>query len=61
MEKIFIVNNALADATIKVVSEYAPVFRCEKGIGIFRISFLENNVVVEKLEENGILCSGILF
>ena len=59
--KIFMIDESVIDATMKIMVKYAPVFRCEKIGKIFRISFAENEKIISELEENNILCWGMLF
>ena len=59
--RIFMIEEDIIDATMKIVVKYAPVFRCERFGKFFRISFADNEKIISELEENNILCWGILF
>lgn len=59
--RIFMIEEGIIDATMKIVIKHASVFRCERFGKFFRISFADNEKIISELEENNILCCGILF
>lgn len=59
--RIFMIEEGIVDVTMKIVIKHASVFRCERFGKFFRISFADNEKIISELEENNILCWGILF
>ena len=59
--RIFMIEEGIIDATMKIVIKHASVFRCERFGKFFRISFADNEKIISELEEKNILCWGILF